>query len=676
MIKLSYDRCVTLIATFVGIVVAILLCNYNIAVAKNNDSIITRIEGIEDNIIYLNERKSIDEVSYLFPDSVKVWYQDGRFEYKKAIWKCATGDYDDSKYFCYAFYPIIDGYSLENVEIPYIYISYGERLFDDELSRASEDDKKNAEKIMTYLSKTLGLSTSAACGVVANIYYESGCIADILEYGYTWERGGGYGICQWTNYPRTSQTGRRNDLVRFCNNRGGNYKEITSQLQYLEYELTGPYNGVLNKLKAVGTTANNENECYNAAYIWCTEFELPANAQNAGIVRGNFAKLLYKNYSENAVTTKSPKFTGFVYPKLVSLGRGYSVKGEICDSPTTISTVKVAIVSASGSTVCSKSAKPNSNRYDISALDNYITFDKLNSGLYYYKVTAKNNSKTYTLLNRDFVVAGKEPQLTMYNKPESNYTLGKSKIITGIVSSSDAITSITAGIYSSKNSKNYILGNTIGTSSYMFDLGEFNPYIKLENLSPNTYYYKVKAVNSSGEYTLINKAFTVLAKNPGKVTNLKQTASNTNSISISWSKKSGVKGYVVLKADSREGKYSEVKRISGYKNNKFTDKDVKKNRAYYYKVKAYVKTGDNLIFGKESAQLFARTKEYSTKKTRKVKISTSIYSGESEKYSKIVDVIKGEKVVIRNYVIDSYGKKWYYITYKEKAGFIKSDKLA
>ena len=65
----------------------------------------------------------------------------------------------------------------------------------------------NEEIIYNFLKNDLGLNTAAACGVLANIEKESSFRNDVIESGYTWETGGGYGICQWTNDSR-GKTGR------------------------------------------------------------------------------------------------------------------------------------------------------------------------------------------------------------------------------------------------------------------------------------------------------------------------------------------------------------------------------------------------------------------------------------------------------------------------------------
>lgn len=150
---------------------------------------------------------------------------------------------------------------------------------------------QNETTIYNFLKNNMKLNTAAACGVLANIEKESSFRPDVIEYGYTWASGGGYGICQWTNYPRTSNTGRRTNLVNFCKQRGYNYKTLTGQLNFLKYELeTNVKPGVLSYLKSVPNSAQG---AYNAGYKWCYSFEVPANYPSVSVTRGNLAKNTY-----------------------------------------------------------------------------------------------------------------------------------------------------------------------------------------------------------------------------------------------------------------------------------------------------------------------------------------------------------------------------------------------
>ena len=135
--------------------------------------------------------------------------------------------------------------------------------------------QSNERVIFEFLTDKMGLNTAAACGVLANIEQESGFHSDNMEKGYTWSQGAGYGICQWTNYPREAETGRRTELVDWCVENGYDYKTLSGQLEFLKYELTSNpafTDSVTDKLRKVPDTAEG---AYQAGYCWCYYFEVP-----------------------------------------------------------------------------------------------------------------------------------------------------------------------------------------------------------------------------------------------------------------------------------------------------------------------------------------------------------------------------------------------------------------
>ena len=118
-----------------------------------------------------------------------------------------------------------------------------------------------------------GLNAAAGIGIIANIYYESGFKTNAVEYGYTVSTGG-IGLCQWTNYPRTAAVGRNTNMRKMV---GSDWRtDLTGQLEYLYYELTGSYKRVWTYLQGV---ANNEAGARDAADYFVRHFEIPANIE-------------------------------------------------------------------------------------------------------------------------------------------------------------------------------------------------------------------------------------------------------------------------------------------------------------------------------------------------------------------------------------------------------------
>ena len=150
---------------------------------------------------------------------------------------------------------------------------------------------ENERYIYYYLINEMGFNNAAAAGVLANIDAESDFRPNLQEYGYTWEEGCGYGICQWTNSPRTSATGRRTNVVKWCESLGLDKSSLDGQLSYLKYELQNKYKKVWNTLKSV---TNDAQGAYDAGYTWCYYFEVPQGYNTGGSEkRGNIAKDTY-----------------------------------------------------------------------------------------------------------------------------------------------------------------------------------------------------------------------------------------------------------------------------------------------------------------------------------------------------------------------------------------------
>jgi len=110
-----------------------------------------------------------------------------------------------------------------------------------------------------------------------------------------------------------------------------------------------------------------------------------------------------------------------------------------------------------------------------------------------------------------------------------------------------------------------------------------------------TYYYKVRAYRKTasgtkyGSYTSVNAA----KPRPAKPAGLK-LYSGYRKVTLKWSPVSGATRYQVYRATSKSGKY---KRVATVKSGKYTNKKLKKNKRYYYKIRAYRTSGDVRTYG-------------------------------------------------------------------------------
>ena len=93
-----------------------------------------------------------------------------------------------------------------------------------------------------------------------------------------------------------------------------------------------------------------------------------------------------------------------------------------------------------------------------------------------------------------------------------------------------------------------------------------------------------------------------------KVKKLKAKNLVGKKVKLSWKKVNGASGYKVYRATKKNGKYTLVKTIKNAKTVKFTDKKVKKNKTYYYKVSAYKTVAKKVVKGAYSARAKVRVK--------------------------------------------------------------------
>lgn len=141
-------------------------------------------------------------------------------------------------------------------------------------------------QVYAYLTEELKLNSAAACGVLANMEYESNFQPTVLGDNDT-----SYGLCQW-------HEGRFTALKTYCTALGEDYRTVSGQMAYLSYELKSTYSGLFSALRSVENSADG---AYRAAFLWCIQFERPEDMEEKAELRGNSAKYKYWN-RYNSVT--------------------------------------------------------------------------------------------------------------------------------------------------------------------------------------------------------------------------------------------------------------------------------------------------------------------------------------------------------------------------------------
>lgn len=158
--------------------------------------------------------------------------------------------------------------------------------------------KGSVQEIFDFLVEEMDLTPAAACGVLANIEYESD-----FDYNLYGDSGSSYGICQWHNE-------RLSNMKSYCNKNGLDWQSLEGQLYFLKYELSTNKSDtgyILDKLKGI---KNNADGAYEAGYDWCYYFERPSNKASRADSRGTKAMDVYwPKYGANYVASSEPEIT-------------------------------------------------------------------------------------------------------------------------------------------------------------------------------------------------------------------------------------------------------------------------------------------------------------------------------------------------------------------------------
>ena len=203
------------------------------------------------------------------------------------------------------------------------------------------------------------------------------------------------------------------------------------------------------------------------------------------------------------------KISSYNKPSKVKEGKEYSIYGKIT-SNYKITSVKVGIYDKKGTAISSKTVKPNATSYNIKSLSSSIKFSKAKAGTYTYKVTAKDEKKSLTLVNHSFkVVADAVSTLAAsgYNYPAESIIQGTSFTANGKVTSNYKIKSVTLGIYNSSGKAVY--SKTAYPVAKSYDYRAISSSLKFQSLAVGKYSFRVSATDEKVTKTLLNKPFSV-----------------------------------------------------------------------------------------------------------------------------------------------------------------------
>lgn len=208
------------------------------------------------------------------------------------------------------------------------------------------------------------------------------------------------------------------------------------------------------------------------------------------------------------------KLTDATYPTVIKQGDPFIAKGVVT-SDCNILTVVIGAYTSSGEKSFEYTAKPGTKSYDISNVDYLLTFSKLKSGSYIYKIVASDTKSTdVVLLNKSFTVntTGTSSEASTLKISNANYptslTVGQAFSVTGVVSSNYNISKVVIGAYTSSGTKGFEYTAKPGTKSY--DISNVDYLLTFSKLNSGTYTYKITATDSKqSDVVLLQKTFTV-----------------------------------------------------------------------------------------------------------------------------------------------------------------------
>ena len=148
----------------------------------------------------------------------------------------------------------------------------------------------------------LGMTPAGAAGATANILAESAgrpnnvedrsgiaddrytAMVDNGTYGNFTTDAYGYGLCQWTS------RNRKKDLLDYAQGHGVSIGDASMQFQFMAREMRNGYS-------YVWSTLTHTADPYEAGYVMCKFYEIPADTERQAQYRGNQARAIYERCS-------------------------------------------------------------------------------------------------------------------------------------------------------------------------------------------------------------------------------------------------------------------------------------------------------------------------------------------------------------------------------------------
>lgn len=126
-------------------------------------------------------------------------------------------------------------------------------------------------------------------------------------------------------------------------------------------------------------------------------------------------------------------------------------------------------------------------------------------------------------------------------------------------------------------------------------------YIDKKIKSKKQYFYKISTYMDVNEKRIESSLSSAKEKSPYAKTTLTAKNNSSKSITLEWTKVSGVDGYEIYRADTYNGKLKKIKTIKGGSKVSYTEK-ITKGKAYVYQVRAYANKNGKKLYGQKSSK--------------------------------------------------------------------------
>lgn len=223
-------------------------------------------------------------------------------------------------------------------------------------------------------------------------------------------------------------------------------------------------------------------------------------------------------------------------------------------------------------------------------------YAKISSGKLVGVKSGKTNLVTY--------VKGKKVSIpiTVGYEPEKVTGLKASSQTTTSLKLSWKKTSDTTGYkiyrYDSKTKKYKKIATTKGTS-----------YTVKKLKAGTSYKFKVVAYKTVKKKEYVGSYSSVLTTATKPTTpGISKLTTKSKKATVQWKKISGASGYEICMATSKKGKYTKVATVEKGSTVKYTKKSLKKNKKYYFKVRAYKTVNGKKIYSSYSCAKMVKVK--------------------------------------------------------------------